>query len=54
MKLPLPDNREVAREPDIVVILNGNTGRFAEQYFEGAPDLVWKSPAPPAATPTAS
>ena len=40
MKLPLPDNREVAREPDIVVILNGNTGRFAEQYFEGAPDLV--------------
>jgi Uma2 family endonuclease len=40
VKLPLPDNREVAREPDIVVILNGNTGRFAEQYFEGAPDLV--------------
>jgi Uma2 family endonuclease len=24
VKLPLPDNREVAREPDIVVILNGN------------------------------
>ena len=40
MKLPLPDNREVAREPDIVVILNGNLGRFAEQYFDGAPDLI--------------
>ena len=40
VKLPLPDNREVAREPDIVVILNGNTGRFAEQYFDGAPDLI--------------
>jgi Uma2 family endonuclease len=40
VKLPLPDNREVAREPDIVVILNGNLGRFAEQYFDGAPDLI--------------
>lgn len=40
VKLPLPDNREVAREPDIVVILNGNPGRFAEQYFDGAPDLI--------------
>jgi Uma2 family endonuclease len=40
VKLPLPDNREVAREPDIVVILNGNSGRFAEQYFDGAPDLI--------------
>ncbi len=40
VKLPLPDNREVAREPDIVVILNSNTGRFAEQYFDGAPDLI--------------
>jgi hypothetical protein len=41
VKLPLPDNREVAREPDIVVILNGNTGRFAEQYFEGAPVFAY-------------
>jgi Uma2 family endonuclease len=40
VKLSLPDNREVAREPDIVVILNGNLGRFAEQYFDGAPDLI--------------
>jgi len=40
VKLPLPDNREVAREPDIVVILNSNMGRFAEQYFDGAPDLI--------------
>jgi len=40
VKLPLPDIREVAREPDIVVILNGNSGRFAEQYFDGAPDLI--------------
>jgi len=40
VKLPLPDTREVAREPDIVVILNGNSGRFAEQYFDGAPDLI--------------
>ena len=40
VKLSLPDNREVAREPDIVVILNGNPGRFAEQYFDGAPDLI--------------
>ena len=40
VKLPLPDNREVAREPDIVVILNSNAGRFAEQYFDGAPDLI--------------
>jgi len=40
VKLPLPDNREVAREPDIVVILNSNPGHFAEQYFDGAPDLI--------------
>jgi Uncharacterized protein conserved in cyanobacteria, COG4636 len=40
VKLPLPDTCEVAREPDIVVILNGNSGRFAEQYFDGAPDLI--------------
>jgi len=40
VKLPLPDGREVAREPDIVVILNTNAGRFAEQYFDGAPDLI--------------
>jgi Uma2 family endonuclease len=40
VKLPLPNNREVAREPDIVVILNSNAGRFAQQYFEGAPDLI--------------
>jgi Uma2 family endonuclease len=40
VKLPLPDGREVAREPDIVVILSTNTGRFAEQYFDGAPDLI--------------
>ena len=39
VKLPLPDS-EVAREPDIVVIPNSNAGRFAEQYFDGAPDLV--------------
>ncbi|MGQ9658377.1 MAG: Uma2 family endonuclease [Fimbriimonadales bacterium] len=40
VKLPLPDGREVAREPDIVVILNTHSGRFADQYFDGAPDLV--------------
>jgi len=40
VKLPLPEGKEVAREPDIVVILNTNPGRFAEQYFDGAPDLI--------------
>jgi Uma2 family endonuclease len=40
VKLPLPEGREVAREPDIVVILNNNTGRFEAQYFDGAPDLI--------------
>ena len=40
VKLPLPDTREVAREPDIVVILNSNPGRFTAQYFDGAPDLI--------------
>jgi Uma2 family endonuclease len=38
--LPLPEGKEVAREPDIVVILNTNTGRFTEQYFDGAPDVI--------------
>ncbi len=40
VKLPLPEGREVAREPDIVVVLNGNAGRFEAQYFDGAPDLI--------------
>lgn len=40
VKFTLPDGRQVAREPDIVVILNSNTGQFTEQYFEGVPDLV--------------
>ncbi|BCW96398.1 MAG: Uma2 family endonuclease [Fimbriimonadales bacterium] len=40
VKLPLPEGREVAREPDIVVILNSNAGRFEAQYFDGAPDLI--------------
>jgi Uma2 family endonuclease len=40
VKLPLPEGKEVAREPDIVVILHTNPGRFAEQYFEGAPDVI--------------
>ena len=40
VRLPLPEGKEVAREPDIVVILNSNPGRFAENYFDGAPDLI--------------
>jgi len=40
VKLPLPEGKEVAREPDLVVILNSNPGRFAENYFDGAPDVI--------------
>ena len=40
VKLSLPEGKEVALEPDIVVILNTNTGRFVEQYFDGAPDVI--------------
>ncbi|MCX7993255.1 MAG: Uma2 family endonuclease, partial [Fimbriimonadales bacterium] len=36
----LSDGKHVAREPDIVVILNSNSGAFTEQYFEGVPDLI--------------
>ncbi|MEN3001927.1 MAG: Uma2 family endonuclease [Armatimonadota bacterium] len=40
VKFTLPNGKSVAREPDIVVILNTNPGIFTEQYFEGAPDLI--------------
>ncbi|MCS7065097.1 MAG: Uma2 family endonuclease, partial [Fimbriimonadales bacterium] len=40
VKFTLPNGKSVAREPDIVVILNTNPGVFTEQYFEGAPDLI--------------
>lgn len=40
VRFTLPDGKRVAREPDIVVILNSNPGAFTEQYFEGVPDLI--------------
>ncbi len=40
VKFTPPDGKRVAREPDIVVILNSNPGAFTEQYFEGVPDLI--------------
>ncbi|MCS7299971.1 MAG: Uma2 family endonuclease [Fimbriimonadales bacterium] len=40
VRFTLPDGQQIAREPDIVVVLNGNSGVFTEQYFDGALDLV--------------
>lgn len=40
VRFTLPDGTPIAREPDLVVILNTNPGTFHEQYFEGAPDLI--------------
>jgi Uma2 family endonuclease len=40
VKFTLPSGKQVSREPDIIVILSDNPGRFTEQYFEGAPDVV--------------
>lgn len=50
VKFTLPDGKQAAREPDIVVILNDNPGTFTEQYFEGAPDLVVEITSPSSRT----
>ncbi|MFN7019571.1 MAG: Uma2 family endonuclease [Fimbriimonadales bacterium] len=40
VKFTLPSGKQVSREPDLVVILPGNSGQFQQHYFEGAPDLI--------------
>jgi Uma2 family endonuclease len=40
VRLTLPNGDTVAREPDLVVLLNAHLDRLREQYVEGAPDLI--------------
>lgn len=40
VRLILPNGDVVAREPDLIVVLNEHLERLKEQYLEGAPDLV--------------
>lgn len=40
VRLTLPNGEQLAREPDLIVVLNEHLDRLREQYLDGAPDLI--------------
>lgn len=40
VRLTMPNGEQLAREPDLIVVLNEHLDRLQEQYLDGAPDLI--------------